>query len=140
MKITSDSHLDHGLEKDQVEYIHQRFANRDAFFIETFELPEELGAVPCGLHGPIMGDEPVSEAEVSYTVRGNRKCASRMAALPIRPTRQVTVIAGPHDGEPCVLYTAFGGPVTPKEPGDLTLEIEKIQESRDFWSKHALAK
>jgi hypothetical protein len=140
MQITDASHLDHGLSKAQVDHIRTLFADRDAFFIESFELPENLGTVPCGLYGPEMGDDPVPESEVSYEVRGKRSCASRLVNRDTRPTRIVTVIAGPHEDLACVLYTAFGGPLTPKEPGDLTLEIEKIQESRDFWTKHALAR
>ena len=43
MKITDDSHLDHGLTEAQIDYLKERFAEKDAFFIETFELPAELG-------------------------------------------------------------------------------------------------
>jgi hypothetical protein len=39
----------------------------------------------------------------------------------------------------CILYTAFGGPLTPKEPGDATLSGEERQESFKFWSQHALS-
>lgn len=139
MKITKDSHLDHGLLPEHVAFIEKRFAERDAFFIETFELPEGLPAVPCGLWGPLMGDPPVPEPEVVMRPRGNRAGPSRLVARQPRTTRKVTVIAGEHQGEPCVLYTAFGGPVTPREPWDPSLAPEKVEESQKFWSEHALS-
>jgi hypothetical protein len=139
MIITAASHLDHGLTEDQIMFLSKRFVDRDAFFIESIELPEELGTVSCSLYGPAMGDAAIPDSEVSYAIRGDRRNASRLVDLPSRPTRTITVIAGPHEDAACVLYTAFGGPATPKEPGDLSLEIDKIAESRDFWAKHALA-
>jgi hypothetical protein len=39
---------------------------------------------------------------------------------------------------PCMLYTAFGGPLAPKEPGDPTLKDSEREESEKFWSQHAL--
>lgn len=139
MQITKDSHIDHNLTEAQVAFIADKFANHQIFFIETFELPEELGTVESALHGPIVGDEPVPEAEVHYIIRGNRKCASRMVKRPVRQMRTVTVIAGPHEGK-CILYTAYGGPCAPREPGDTGLSSwEQIVEAREFWAKHALS-
>jgi hypothetical protein len=133
-----DSHLDHGLSPEVVDHIFERFTGRrEGFFIETFELPPELGTVPCGLFGPVMGDAPITNA--AMVIRGNRTHVSRVLNAAPRPTRTVTVIAGPHDGFPCVLYTAFGGPSTPKEPNDPTLAEDKREESAKFWSEHALA-
>ena len=141
MKILSVSHLDHGLSEAQVQFIRERFADRCAFFIETIELPEELGTVPCGLYGPVMGDEPVPEDEVSYARRGSREWTSRMCDRPLRPARQVSVIAGPHEDHECVLYTAFGGPVAPREPADpACAEDDQLAASREFWSQHALSR
>jgi hypothetical protein len=169
MKRHPESHLDHGLTEAQIAYIFERFATRDSFFIETIELPPELGSVPCGLYGPIMGDEPIAESEVSYGVRGSRAWKSRIVQrLGVRTTRLVTVIAGPHE-EPCpmipifsgpipglqsghegcpmcdhngkikhacILFTAFGGPLTPQEPGDPS--CKDLEASTKFWSEHAL--
>lgn len=132
-----DSHLDHGLTADQVAHIFARFADRSEFFIETFELPEELGTVPCGLYGPAMGDQPIVVAFRQR--RGTRQHESRLVAAPTRPTRTVTVIAGPHADLPCVLFTAFGGPLTPKEDADPTLRDDERAASEAFWSEHALA-
>jgi hypothetical protein len=139
MKVTKESHLDHGLTPAQVEYIAAKFADRSAFFIESFELPKELGTVASGLYGPLAGDDPVPENIVEYVVRGTRKGASRMVALPAREQRTVTVIAGPDGDEPCVLYTAYGGPAAPREPYDAP-DPQSLAESVVFWADHALAK
>lgn len=139
MQITKDSHVDHNLTEAQLAFIADKYADRATFFIDTFELPEELGTVPCGIHGPSVGDEPVPEDEVHYAVRSGRKCASRLCRRPQRPSRTVTVVAGPHEGK-CILYTAYGGPCAPREPGDFSLQtMEEVVEAREFWAKHALS-
>ena len=139
MKIVKESHVDHGLSQAQVDWLVTRFADRKAFFIESVELPAELGTVPCGLYGPKMGDVAVGEGEVVYQRRGVRENESRMVKRPARPTSTVTVIAGPHEDLSCILYTAFGGPLTPKEPGDLSVTPSERDESVAFWAVHALA-
>lgn len=126
----ADSHVDHGLTEAQLHYLLDRFTTCNAFFLETITLPEDLGTVPCGLWGPAMGDGPISESSVDYARRGDRAWRSRLVDRPTRPTRQVTVIAGPHDGSPCVLFTAFGGPPTPQEPGDLRRQLEALEAER----------
>lgn len=133
----SDSHLDHALTEAQIQYLFNRLNDRDGFFIETIELPLELGTVPCDLYGPIMGDLPVLESDCHYGCRGSRQYESRLVDRPARPSRQVTVIAGPHDGHACVLFTAFGGPLAPKETRDPT--NNNAVASSEFWQKHALA-
>ena len=133
-----DSHVDHNLTEEQLRYLLDRFADRNAFFLETIELPEQLGTVPCGLYGPIMGDPPIAETEVLHEQRGTRAWTSRLIERPTRPTRKVTVIAGPHDGNACILYTAFGGPASPQEPGDPGCKDPVA--SAAFWREHALAK
>ena len=163
-----DSHVDHSLTEAQLHYLLDRFADRGAFFIEAVTLPEDLGTVPCGLYGPSMGDPPIGEDEVSYARRGDRAWQSRLIARPARPTRQVTVIAGPHEAEcsrcnaaagawnllhcaacpdcggtqkishACILYTAFGGPSAPQEPGDPGCKDPVA--SAAFWREHALSR
>jgi hypothetical protein len=160
------SHFDHGLTEAQVDHIMQRFADREAFFIATIELPEALGTVSCGLHGPLVGDAPIAEADVTYAKRGTRAWNSRLVDRAAKPTRTVTVIAGPHK-EPCpqcttsawnilhraacptcggvgelqyvcIVYTAFGGPLAPQEPGDPG--CKDVEASKQFWSEHALTR
>jgi hypothetical protein len=147
-----NSHLDHGITEAQIHHIFERFAARDSFFIETITLPHELGTVPCGLYGPIMGDAPIGEAEVSYGRRGDRAWDSRLIQLPARQRREVTVIAGPHEEKcdpahhwpkqcilcegtgaikhACILFTAFGGPLAPQEPGDVRAQLEALESER----------
>jgi hypothetical protein len=135
IKRHKDSHLDHALTEAQIQYILGLSAPEGTVNVQTVELPAELGTVPCGLFGPCMGDAPVSDSEVEMVTRGNRKGASRTVAREPRQVRQVTVITGPHDGEPCVLFTAFGGPSAPREPFE-----DDSEESRKFWAEHALAR
>jgi hypothetical protein len=140
LKITKDSHVDHGLTSEVLDHIKERFADRDAFFIETFQLPVELGKVFCGLYGPLMGDDPVPEDIVYYGIRDGRKVATRMIQAPYRMVRTLTVIAGPHGEDSCVLYTAFGGALTEREPGDPDIKsLEDLEKSRKCWAEHALA-
>lgn len=141
MKIIDKSHTDHGLTERHLQYLQFAFKGRTSFFRETIYFPGELEQIPCALYGPAVGDDPIAEKKVTYERRGDRPNLSRMIDKKSRPTRQVTVIAGPHEGEPCVLYTAFGGPLAPKEPGDPSLtEEEQIKEAEEFWKQHALAK
>ena len=128
------SHLDHNLTPEQVAFVLETFADRTAFFITTIELPAELGAVPCGLCGPIMGDEPVY---APWGQRAGRAWRSRLIDAPTRPTRQITVIGGPHEDHPCVLYTVYGGPLAAQEPEDPGCKDQLA--SQEFWAAHALA-
>ncbi len=127
MIITAQSHLDHGLSVAVLAHVLALFVKRSAFFIETIELPAGVPSVPCALFGPSVGDEPVAESEVSYARRGDRGGASRMVAALHRPSRLLTVIAGPAAGGPCVLYTAHGGPSAPREPWELEAEVATFQ-------------
>lgn len=137
--ILADSHLDHGLTGPQLAHLILTL-ERDGFFIETIEFPEALGTLPCALRGPAVGDPRVgSDAPVFFQKRGSRPYESRMVSWASTRTRLVTVIAGPHKGYPCVLFTAYGGPLAPKEPGDPELKPEEREASERFWAEHALA-
>jgi hypothetical protein len=142
VKVIPESHVDHGLSPEQLAWLLDQNTNHTSFFIETRFLPPSLGTVECSLVGPAVGWGPVMEAEVKYVVRGNRKSASRVFINPPEKpqTRMVTIIAGPTEGhEGLVLYTAYGGPSAPREPGDPAISDWKgIVEARDFWAQHAL--
>lgn len=139
LEVHKDSHLDHGLTAAHLQMVLTRFADREGFFIETFEIPADLAPLRCALHGPAMGDEPIPESECSYSQRDSGGRVRQCRRAP-RETRLMTVIAGPHDGLGCVLYTSFGGPQAPRAPGDEDLKEEAdIAESREFWSRHALS-
>lgn len=136
MRITKKSHIDHGLSLAQISYLTNRFAGAAGFFIEELELPVELGTVPCGLIGPITGFAPMREEDTFLGKRGTRTYDSRLTKkYDTFPTLVVTVIAGPDpdEGEPCILYTAFGGPKAHKEPGELQLQREAIEKARSTY-------
>ena len=140
MLILPVSHLDHDLTAAHVAWLTSHFADRTGFFLETVELPAELPPLSCALHGPLVGDPPVPESEVTYRRRGDRPGPSRLCTRPSRPTRLLTVIAGPEGDDPCVLYTAHGGPAAPREPFDPGLEAgEVLEASAAFWAAHALS-
>ena len=141
MIISPESHLDHGLGDDHIEFLKREFKGRKGFFIETFTLPVDLDPLKSGLYGPLSGDEPITEDRVSYETRGDRPGESRMLKAPHRDTRTMTVIAGPDGDESCVLYTSYGGPNAPREPFDPAFaeDPKGLAESKAFWAEHALA-
>jgi hypothetical protein len=132
-------HLDHSLSEDLVLWICEVFTMDPELKVRTVQVPAHLEPISSALYGPICGDAPVLEPEVTYARRGDRSYESRLCARPARPTRTLTVITGPHQGHGCVLYTAFGGPLTPKEPGDPTLTAENRDFAEKFWAEHALS-
>jgi hypothetical protein len=142
MKLAAESHVDHHLNDQHIAWLLERFGDRTRFFAETVAIPPELPALPCALHGPAMGDEPVPDAECRQVVRNGREGPSRVCSRSSRDVRIITVIAGPFGDEPCVLYTAYGGPLAPREPWDLALVAlvgREMAESVAFWAQHALS-
>lgn len=139
MKVAPESHLDHALSQGHLAFVLSTFGDRSSFFVETVVLPEDLPSLPCGLHGPAMGDAPVADEECLLVARGGRSWPSRVCAREPRLVRELTVIGGPHGGDPCVLYTAFGGPSTPREPGDASLGDGDRRAAVGFWAQHALS-
>lgn len=138
----ASSHLDHGLTEEHLEWLLERFGDRDAFFIECVEMPDHLEPLEDLLYGPAKGDAPIREDEVVYTQRADRPGKSRMIMRPARSSQTVVVIGGPKNGESCVLYTAYGSPViAPREPFDPGIQDDPalMAESREFWAQHALA-
>lgn len=137
------SHADH-LSGDLLKLIEERFSGRTGFFIESFEVPAEIATqnnLTNSLYGPVSGDPPVSEDEVYYDKRQGRDWTSRLINKPARPTKTVTVIAGPSgkDKDDCVLYTAFGGPASEREVNDPYRPESDFDKCKAFWDKHALA-
>lgn len=138
--IVKDSHVDHGLTQAQLDWCISQFADRTSFFVQTVELPPELGSVKCNLHGPAAGTSPVEPYEVVYAQRGKRNYLSRMCRRPAHDTRKVTVVAGTHGDYPndgMILFTAYGGPSAPQEHNDP--ECKDQLKSWEFWKSHALS-
>ena len=139
MIITKDSHLDHGLTSEHLKLLFELFGNHEEFFIETVAIDAPLPLVPCGLYGPIMGDPKITASQVEWRKREGRGYQSRIITrCRSRLRDRITVIAGPHEDHKCMLYTAFGGPLAPKEPRDPSLSDEDREASETFWSQHAL--
>ena len=140
--IHPESHTDHALTDDQLNFALRKAAEEapEGVFVRTITLPVELGTAVCDLHGPMTGGDPVDEIEVYYTKRNNRDGDSRMVKREGVATNQITVVAGPHDGHPCVLFTAYAGPNAPREPWDTTIKSDAERaESVAFWAQHALS-
>jgi hypothetical protein len=148
--ITPQSHLDHHLTMGHLRFILATLGDRSGFFAETVKFPRvDLAALPCALRGPAVGLDPVPDTHVELRARPGRAYPSRLLlpwrdrpAQPEYPrdvlVDRLTVIAGPDGDLPCVLYTAFGGPLAPKEPGDPTLLEAEREASVAFWAVHAL--
>lgn len=132
------SHLDHGLNAEHVLFVASQIDGITEFKILTVDLPEGLASLKTHLHGPATGEESVLEQEVFYKKRGQRVGETRMCLRSPVETRKLTMIVGPHDGE-VILYTAYGGPVAPREPFDPDLKASEVAESVDFWAAHALS-
>lgn len=141
LSISSESHLDHGLPPEAIEFIKKKYAGRNAFFIDTFTIPCEWADLKCQLRGPAVGDPAIPDSETFQAVRGDRKYPSRMVRVGQKHTRLCTVIAGPHEDEKCLLFTAYGGPLAPRELNDPSIADDPaaLEESRKFWRVHALA-
>ena len=159
IKIHQDSHTDHGITEPLRNYVLDQFHGRDSFFVETVTYREnyerhvgpyliergahesetytvDLPAVSCALH------LNVPEAETHYAKRGDRAWESRMCKRQPRMVREVTVVAGPHPDDPAagmVLFTMYGGPEAPREPGDPSLEGVALEVSTAFWTHAALS-
>ena len=142
IRINEFSHTDHGLGEAVLEFICEKFASRRTFFIETVQLPKNLGQVPCGLEGPAVGDPPVPEEQVYYEPRGDRPWVSRLVKrTKLKMVTEVTIICGPDLSvreEDLLLYTAFGGPLAPQELGDPSLPRKDLERAEQFWKEHAL--
>jgi hypothetical protein len=99
-------------------------------------MPNHLPDVENALYGPLSGDAPVADSEVTLAKRGDRPWADRMIAKPPRPSRQLTVIGTIIDGA-LTAFTMHGGPLADRNPADPT--NPNPEQSKKFWSQHALA-
>lgn len=153
--LASISHTDHGITDAQMAYV-IRLLNAEesdslvkrvgspggSFFICEVTLPENLGIVRCALRGPATGEAPVADSDAFMGKRGNRPNLSRLTHLLATTSRIVTVIGGESKevpGQGCIVFTAYGGPLAPQEPGDPYLKEEDRAASVSFWSLHALS-
>ena len=132
-------HADHGITEAQMGHIQTALQGsvEDGFFISRQDIPPALGTVPCGLHGPAMGDPEVSDDEAELLTRGDRPYADRMVSRPFRPVGYVQCI-GIREGDTFTLFTVYGGPLAPQHPEDPTNPDREAAQA--FWDVHALSK
>lgn len=133
-------HADHGMTDELVRELVSRVSPAE-FFAKTLELPEGVPDAMSAIHGPIAGDPPVPDAEVVMKQRSSDRPMSRMVARAPRPTRKVTIIGSFEPDGSVTVYTCFGGPLAPREPGDESMAGDEaaIAESKAFWAQHALS-
>lgn len=149
LTIHAASHLDHFPASDrptvlalaQAQWIAYREGARAFTPLPPLVISWETElSYACDLLGPSTGQAEVLELSAFYGVRPGRRWASRFVRAEPVATNVLTMVVGPHDGHPWVLYTLYAGPAAPREPGDLSLRtMEEIEASRAFWAVHALA-
>lgn len=132
-------HKDHGLEAAHIELAEAHAASATGFFIATLELHSDVAPLSCGLHGPAMGDDPILDGEIEMVQRSADRPLSRLCGRAPRPSRKMTVI-GIGAGADSQIFTAYGGPAAPREPGDPDLTEAEAVASASFWSLHALSR
>lgn len=143
--VSNESHLDHGINAAQREYVLDKVTKGDGtiiagehypskFLIAQVTLPEEYGKVSCALRGPIVGDDVIGFDDTFLATRKGRPNQSKLTNLP--PTKTYTVSVIVIDG---VLATMYGGPVAPQEVEDPNIDASNVETSRTFWSMHALS-
>lgn len=133
-------HADHGVSEETLAWAVAQVA--PGFFARTFTLPEWAADLLNGLYGPASGDSPVQDVDTFRAQRSADRPLSRMVRRPARPTRLVTVIGvAPEAGGEAVVFTAYGGPLAAREPGDATLPPGSPDhaEAVAFWAEHALS-
>jgi len=132
-------HADHGILDVHKAVISDIFEKKgEGFLATTVELPAECPDLLSGIHGPSVGDAPVPSSEVHWATRGQRKGLSRLCHRAPRPTRLMTVI-GIREGGHVKVFTAYGGPLAPREITDATLPADAAEEACAFWAVHALS-
>ena len=139
LAVTDDSHLDHGLGILHVQWLRETLGSVTGTGAVTLEMPARLAGLRCGLHGPATGESPVSDEEAWHERRGTRPGESRMCPRRSTATRLLTVIWGPDNSGATILYTAFPGPLAPREPWDTSLDDAERTRSVSFWAEHALS-
>jgi hypothetical protein len=136
-------HNHSSLTEEHLDFLESWLKGRRGFFVEAIPLPKGL-TLPAVLYGPLEGDDPVLETEVTYVVRYNRPCASRMVDRPPRIGTWIVVIGVGHNDGDIALYDVYGslnGVIALREPGDSSIDNwEDFLKVREFWSEHALVK
>jgi hypothetical protein len=156
------AHDDHDLQPEHLEFIDDALQDWDGrFIIKVLTLPDYCPDLPSALYGPAAGDKPISEDQVVYETRGNRRGPSRLIDAPMRLARNMVVIgAWPKNEKTPLLFTAYGTQATTASPREwwdippldftndtptetyqaLTTWYNQCVEAVSFWEEHALAR
>ena len=131
-------HDDHDLIPEHTTHVDKVFPKETGFHLLTVVMPMDLSALPNCLYGPTCEDDPVSEDQVTYVVRGDRGWEDRMIDKPRRLSQLLTMIGMREEDDSITLYTAHGGPPAAQNPADPSCGDQ--EESKAFWATHALVK
>jgi len=136
---TTVFHADHGVSSEVIAWALAEIAPT-GFFLRTLELPAQFGDLQNALHGPVCGDEPVTDAEVVFFQRSADRPSSRMVRRAMRATRLMTIIGIVNAEGDVTVFTAHGGPAAEREVGDASLVGDEAATlaSAEFWATHAL--
>ena len=133
-------HADHNLTQEHINFgfskILETLENGQPFCVNTFLLPDNLPDTENALYGPMVGDKPILDSEVTLQRRGDRPWKDRLINKPKRPSRVLTVIGGIIDGK-LTAFTMHGGPLANQNPEDPSSKTP--EEDKAFWAEHALA-
>jgi len=134
-------HADHGVSEATLLWALSEL-KPVGFFAKTLSLPEGHADLVNKLHGPACGDEPVRDAVVrvrdaSDAYRPETPFVKRAP----RPTRLLTVIGAVGEDGKATFFTAYGGPLAERVPGDPSLKpgSPEHEASVAFWTDHALS-
>lgn len=137
MSLPAIYHGDHDIPPGLIAWVVARQA--PGLFAVTVDTEREY---PCGLFGPAMGDNPIEDGEVTLVKRSPDRPPSRLVPYPRRTRGKITVIgARGATVATSQVFTAYGGPLAPREPGDPSLVEGSPEhaESVAFWAQHALS-
>jgi hypothetical protein len=129
-------HADHGLADEHLRQAERELV-RAGHGLHVLNFSVEV-PVRSALYGPAAGDSPVSDGDAVMVRRGERRGLSRMVARPCRPWHSLTVV-GVVELDTVHVFTAYGGPIAPREPWDSSMTAQEQGESAEFWAEHALA-
>ena len=143
MNFPKIAHDDHPMSDEQIEWIqtHPVISEMEEgeFICQVFEVPVSRGTVPSALYGPSVGDDPITEDEVTYMVRGKPGQESRMIDKPVRQAHNMCVI-GLVGKIAFTLYGTQANEPSPREPWDEGFASDEEKEfATKFWSEHALS-
>ena len=116
------AHDDHDLKPKHLAAIDQILSDWNGSFIKMcVPLPYDCPDLLSALHGPVAGDPPITDDQVTYEKRNNRHGPSRLIDAPMRPARNIVLIGMRDEGGTLLLFTAYGTQAS--EPSDVVSAV-----------------